>query len=63
MCVQCVAKRSLSPAILTVIEIIIEENSQTLLLPWLLLQQPKISIIEIFYIICIDYIHVVMLQI
>ena len=38
MCVQCVAKRSIIPAVLTVIEIFIEENSQTLLLPWILLQ-------------------------
>ena len=63
MCVQCVAKPSLIPAVYTIIEIFIEENSQTLLLPrllpQLLLQQPRIRNVKIFEIICISYIHVI----
>ena len=58
MCVQCVAKRFLIPAVLTIIEIFIEDNSQTLFLPRLLLQQPTLRNVELFDIICIGYIHV-----
>ena len=57
MCVQCVAKPSLVPAVLTVIEIFIEENSQTVLLPRLLLQEPSNRNVELFEIICISYIY------
>ena len=57
MCVQCVAKRSLIPEVLTVIEIFIEEDSQTLLLSQILLQRPNIRKVEIFEIGCISYIQ------
>ena len=44
------------PAVLTVIEIFLEENSQTLLLP--LLQRPRFRNVEIFEIGWLSYIHV-----
>ena len=57
MCVQCVTKPSILPATLTNIERIIEENSQTLLQPRLLLQRPRIRNIAICGIFCISYIN------
>ena len=47
MCVQCVTKPSRVPAILTSIEISIEENKQTL--PRLLLQSPGVRFVAIFF--------------
>ena len=48
MCVQCVGKSSRTPAIFTIIEKFIEENNQTLLPPWLLLERIRIRNDEIF---------------
>ena len=58
MCVRCVANPSIHPAVLTDIERFIEENSQTLLQPRLLLQRPGIRNVLIFRICCIRYINV-----
>ena len=54
MCVQYVAKPSLSPAILPSIEIFIEDNSQTR--PRLLIQRPRSKKVEILEIGCKSYI-------
>ena len=58
MCVKCVKRPSLLHAALTGIERFIEENSQTLLQPRLLLQQTRIRNVAIYGIFCISYFKV-----
>ena len=48
LCVSFVTKPSLNQAILTNIERFMEENGQTLLPPWLLLQRPRIKNVALF---------------
>ena len=57
LCVQCVRKPSLLPAVLTNIERIIEKSTQIPLPPRLLLQQARIRNFPTFGICCINYMN------